>query len=116
MVHNTSVNVSADFALLVRDDDGILSGCMGIVAPLFGSGSLTGFREDNNISFTVTSSIGTIAFVGRRKGSSITGTYLVKHDNGASEDGNFTLQKQNTSGASPDFNPAKCPTDAELHR
>jgi S1-C subfamily serine protease len=58
VVHNKTVNVSAEIGILVRDDDGILSGCMGVAAPLFGSGGLTGVVVGDDVSFSVTSSIG----------------------------------------------------------
>jgi S1-C subfamily serine protease len=32
VVHNTSINESAQFAIIVRDDDGVISGCMGASA------------------------------------------------------------------------------------
>jgi S1-C subfamily serine protease len=116
IVHNQSANVSAEIGVLVRDDDGILSGCMGVEAPLFGSGPLTGFIDGDDVSFVVTSSIGKITFSGRRSDRSVTGTYLVEHENRPNEEGSFTLDKAKSEGPSKDFDTANCPTDAEIHK
>jgi hypothetical protein len=89
---------------------------MGVAAPLFGSGPLTGFVVDDDVSFTVTSSIGKITFSGRRSGKSITGNYLVEHESRSAEEGTFTLEKGKSEGPSKDFDTAHCPTDAEIHK
>ena len=116
VVHNTSLNQSAEFGLVVRDDDGALSGCMIVVHPLYGSGPLTGFETGNRISFAVTSSIGRIDFVGSRQGAAIDGSYTVKHADGATEDGTFELRKAKPEGPARSFDTARCPTDAEVNK
>jgi hypothetical protein len=116
VVHNTSVNTSAEFAIIVRDDDGLLSGCMGVAAPLFGSGPLFGFASGDDVSFTVESSIGKITFKGHRSDATISGAYSVEHENRPNEEGTFTLQNGKSKGPSEGFDPAKCPSDAEIHR
>jgi hypothetical protein len=116
IVHNQSVNLSAELGIVVRDDDGILSGCMGVAAPLFGSGPLTGFVVDDDVSFAVTSSIGKITFTGHRSGKSITGNYAVEHESRPAEEGTFTLEKGTSKGLSKDFDTANCLTDAEIHK
>jgi S1-C subfamily serine protease len=115
IVHNQSANLSAEFGILVRDDEGLLSGCMGVREPLFGSGPLSGVVRDNDVYFIVTSSIGKIEFTGLRKGGTVTGTYLVSHDGRPDEQGSFTLQKGNSKGPDSGFDTATCPTDAEMH-
>jgi S1-C subfamily serine protease len=116
IVHNRSANLSGNFGILVRDDEGILSGCMGVQAPLFGSGPLSGFAVDDDVSFAVTSSIGKITFTGRRSTNSITGSYVVERESRSSEEGTFTLEKARPEGLSKDFDTANCPTDAEIHK
>jgi S1-C subfamily serine protease len=116
IVHNTSANVSAEFAITVRDVDGALSGCMGVAAPLFGSGPLAGLASGDDMSFTVKSPIGKITFKGHRTNESISGSYWVEHEDRPNEEGTFTLQKAKTQGPSENFNPAKCPSDAEIHQ
>jgi S1-C subfamily serine protease len=115
IVHNQSANLSAEFVILVRDDEGLLSGCMGVKEPLFGSGPLSGVVDDNDVYFIVTSSIGKIEFTGKRKGGSVTGAYLVRHESRPDESGSFTLQKANSKGPDSKFDTANCPTDAEIH-
>jgi hypothetical protein len=116
IVHNQSANLSAEFGILVRDDEGLLSGCMIVKEPLFGSGPLTGIVQDNEVYFIVTSSIGKIEFSGTQKGRSVTGTYTVTHEGRPDEQGTFTLQKANSKGPDSGFDTATCPTDAETHK
>jgi len=42
IVHNQTADISAEFGVVVLDREGILTGCMGIQQPLFGSGPLRG--------------------------------------------------------------------------
>jgi S1-C subfamily serine protease len=117
VIHNTSANVSAEFALVVRDDAGRLSGCMLIKEPLFGSGALNGYADAAGISFFVTSAIGKITACGQKTNNKISGTYVVEHDGSRpDEEGTFTLRKISSEGMPIDFDPAKCPTDAEVHK
>jgi len=116
IVHNQSVNLSAESWALVRDDEGFLSGCMGVKQPLFGSGPLSGFVQGSDVYFVVTSSIFEIQFTGTQKGGSVTGTYIVKHEGSPDQQGRFTLQKANSKGPESSFDTANCPTDAEIHK
>jgi DnaJ-like protein len=116
IVHNESSNSSAVFEILVDDQDGILSGCMGVKQPLFGSGPLSGRASTSGVSFDVVSAIGKIKFEGRRRANSISGTYTVEHENSATESGTFTLDKVNSKGLGPGFDTRNCPTDAEIHQ
>lgn len=115
IVHNQTSDVSAEFGLLVRDEQGVLTGCMGVQQPLFGSGPFEGFILDSDATFVVTSAIGKITFHGKRKNTAVTGTYLVEHPDGDQERGTFTLQRASTKGPPEGFSPSTCPTDAELH-
>lgn len=116
VVHNLSANVSAEFGIVIEDTSGVLSGCMGVKQPLFGSGPLAGFVDGSDVSFIVTSAIGKIAFTGQRSGGAITGTYTVQHEGAPNEEGSFTLRKGNSEGPGSDFDVAQCPTDAEINK
>jgi S1-C subfamily serine protease len=116
IVHNLSVNLSAEFGILVDETDGGLSGCMGVQQPLFGSGPLFGFVAGSDVSFAVTSPIGTITFVGRRGKESVSGTYTVEHQGAPNEEGTFTLRRYKSEGLGSDFDTSKCPTDAEMNQ
>jgi hypothetical protein len=85
-------------------------------APLFGSGPLSGVVKDNDLYFIVTSPIGKIEFAGKRKRGIVTGTYLVRHEGRANEQGSFTLQEGSSKGPESGFDTANCPTDAEVHK
>ncbi|MCL5287356.1 MAG: S1C family serine protease [Acidobacteria bacterium] len=116
IVHNKSANLSAEFALLIRDDHGVLSGCFLVAQPLFGSGPLSGFTVDSDISFDVTSAIGTISFTGKMLGPAINGEYTVERAGGGTEEGTFTVRKLSSAGPRRNFDPTKCPTDAEVNQ
>jgi S1-C subfamily serine protease len=116
IVHNQSVNLSAEFGIVVDETDGVLSGCMGVQQPLFGSGALYGFVAGSDVSFAVMSPIGTITFVGRLDRESVNGTYTVEHQGAPSEEGTFTLRKLKSKGLGSDFETSKCPTDAEMNQ
>lgn len=115
IVHNLSSNTSAEFGVLVNDIGGVLSGCMAVKQPLFGSGPLLGSVVSEGVSFTVTSAIGTITFTGTQENESIRGTYIVEHQGAPKEEGTFTLSKINSKGLPTGFVEQNCPTDAEIH-
>ena len=116
VIHNASSNVSAEFAIFLREDSGHLSGCMFINQPLFGSGPVEGQVDGDMLFLSVTSAIGKIVALGTRKEDEISGTYVVDH-NGTRPDekGSFTLHKVRTAELPSDFDPEMCPTDAEVH-
>lgn len=116
IVHNQSANASAEFWIVVQDAGGILSGCMGVKQPLFGSGPLSGRTAGADVSFVVTSAIGKITFVGRKRVDTISGTYRVEHESSPTELGTFTLGKVKSNGPASDFDKQNCPTDAEVHQ
>lgn len=112
-VYNKSANLSARFRISVRDDAGKLSGCMRVDRPLFGSGPIDGRVLGDDLTFSVSSWVGTIKFVGHESNDFVKGSYTVEHRNGQSgELGTFTLQKVDSQGPEGDFNPANCPTDS----
>jgi len=114
-VHNKSVNKSAEFGIVAHDAAGILSGCMAVKAPLFGSGPLSGRATGPGVTFAVTSAIGKITFVGQRHDNFITGTYTVENENRPAEYGTFTLNKVKTDVTGRDSDKQNCPMDAEVH-
>jgi hypothetical protein len=83
---------------------------------LFGSGPLEGFVEGDDLSFTVTTAIGKIAFVGKRRTDAISGTYTVDNADAPQQQGTFTLRKLNSKGLRANFDVSNCPTDAEVNK
>jgi hypothetical protein len=116
IVHNLSSDVSAEFGVVVIDNGGALSGCMGVKSPLFGSGPLSGDVMGSDVSFVVTSTIGKITFVGRKNGDGISGTYTVDHGNPYTENGTFVLGKIRSEIPGSYLFGQTCPTDAEVHK
>lgn len=116
IVHNKSAGISAEFAIIVTAVGRVITGCMLVQQPLFGSGLLRGRAEDSDVSFVVISAVGKITFVGQRHNAEINGTYTVERPGSPDQQGNFTLHKAKSEGLPDDFKPTDCPTDAEVHR
>jgi hypothetical protein len=117
VVYNKTAAVSAQFGTIFLEKEGILTGCMGVKRPLFGSGPLAGYISGSDVSFVVTGALGRITFSGKRRKSALGGTYTVQHPDGTEEQGNFNLQRtsskgwdQGTASTSSD-----CPTDADFN-
>ena len=90
---------------------------MGVLEPLWGSGPLYGYLDGDQVHASVTSAIGVINITGQLGvHHTMSGTYTVEHAGQPPEQGNFTLQKISTEGPSANFDPTKCPTDAEVHK
>ena len=88
-VHNTSVNLTANFGIFIKESNGIISGCMAVRSPLFGSGPLHGSMDQDALRFDVISAAFTIRFTGIRTGRGLSGTYTVLKPDGTSEQGEF---------------------------
>lgn len=116
IVHNNTGGLSAQFVIIVNQASGVIRGCMAVQEPLFGSGPLIGRVEEPTVSFSVTSAIGRIIFVGQRNNMDVTGTYTVESAGLPNQLGNFTLHKTNDKGLATGFSTANCPTDAEIHK
>jgi hypothetical protein len=116
IVHNEIANLSAGFGIVINDRAGVISGCMGVQRPLFGSGPLTGVVDHARIFFTVSGASGKITFMGQRQGTEINGTYTVERSGSSDQHGNFTLQRVQPEGLASNFNSANRPTDAEIHK
>lgn len=115
-VHNITSDISAQFAILVEDTEGSLSGCMGVVKPLYGSGPLQGSETGPDVSFVVTSPIGKITFTGHSEQGSIYGWYDVQHPDASTELGTFSLQKHDSKGPGVNFDISNCPTDTDMNK
>lgn len=116
-VDNENSNTSAQFEILIQDTQGSLSGCMGVLQPLYGSGPLRGSEAGSGVTFVVSSDLGEITFVGRRneKGA-IHGWYTVRHQDGSTEYGTFSLEKRNSKGPGRNFDTTTCPTDSDMNK
>jgi hypothetical protein len=116
IVHNESASLSAEFGIVVNEARGVITGCMLVQEPLFGSGPLAGRAKDSDIVFVVTSAIGRITFVGQRRNTEINGTYIVERQGYPDQHGNFTLHKVTSEGLPTGLDTRRCPTDAEIHK
>jgi S1-C subfamily serine protease len=113
-VHNQTVDQSADFGIMVRNDASNLEGCMGVVQPLIGSGLLRGRVNGSTITFVVDDGGLNLFFHGNATGGQISGNYTVSPVEGVVQAGDFYLEKANSKEPQPgSFN---CPTDAEMNQ
>jgi hypothetical protein len=112
-VHNQTVDKSAKFEVSMRYNEGNLSGCSGIVKPLYGSGPLKGVIKNGAVTFTVNGNGFDLLFRGKSENGKITGTYTVSPiNNGAgAQQGDFRLEKMDSKRLL--IQP--CPTDAEMN-
>ena len=113
-VHNQTVNESASFAITVREDEGVLLGCMGVLQPLIGSGPLRGKVTGSTIAFVVNGDNLNLFFEGHNSGSKINGTYTVSPINGIVQQGDFYLAKSDSK--QPSSQSFRCPTDTEMNQ
>ena len=116
IVHNNTASLSAEFWIIINNGGRAVTGCMGLLQPLFGSGLLTGFAQGTDVTFVVTSAIGWITFVGQRHDAEISGTYTVERQESPDQLGTFTLHRAKSEGLPAGFDVANCPTDAEVHK
>jgi hypothetical protein len=115
IVHNLSSGVSAEFGILVLDNEGNLSGCMAVKQPLFGSGPLSGHVSGSDVTFVVTSTVGKLTFVGLRDDTNISGTYTVDHVSSPAETGTFRIGKIKSEIPGSYIRNQICPTDGEVN-
>jgi hypothetical protein len=113
-VNNDTAGLSAGFGLFVRDGGGDLSGCLAVLLPLGGSGSIVGSESGSEVSFVATSAGEKITFTGERSKDSIDGTYVVEKDDGNQEQGRFYAKRTKILKDSSQIDYANCPTDADL--
>jgi len=110
LVRNETVGLSAHFGIAIREEEGVVHGCIAIQPPLYGSGSLQGVLQGSKLSFdSVGFSLGaqfSIRFVGELHGAELTGTYEVSSP--AHQDGEFDLAKRSASAPPVGFNLKDC--------
>ena len=113
-IHNKTADKSTKFEVKIRNNEGKLSGCIGVVEPLYGSGPLKGLGKDGTVTFTVDGDKFDLIFRGKSENGRISGTYRVSPiDVGAvvAQEGEFSLEKTD----SKPLLIQPCPTDADLN-
>jgi len=109
-----TVNKTTTFEAAIRNDGGKLTGCIGIVEPLYGSGPLHGTMKDGTVTLAVSLNGFEILFRAKSENGKIEGTYTVGRPNTADsalEKGEFSLGRM----ASKALLIRPCPTDAEMN-
>jgi hypothetical protein len=113
-VHNLTIDTTASLQVEVRDTAGKLSGCLGVVKPLYGSGPLTGSMKNGTVTFVVKGTGFDLLFRGKNNNGEIAGTYTVSPADGSvssqQQNGEFSLERKE----SKDSLIQRCPTDAEM--
>jgi len=114
---NLTAGITADFGILVYEHQGLLQGCLGVKAPLYGSGPLQGSVQGDVVQFDVTAPSVFLHFDGRKSDEGLAGTYSAFPQGGSQQSGDFSLERQPLKRSIKNFNPqTDCPTDAEMNR
>ena len=110
IVRNQTVGVSAPFGVAIREEDGVVYGCIAIQPPLYGSGTLQGVLQGSKISFD---SVGfsqsarfAIRFDGELHGAVLKGTYEVSSP--SRQHGEFELNKRGSDAPRAGFSLKDC--------
>jgi hypothetical protein len=109
IVRNSSVGVSAHFAIAIREEKGSIYGCVSIRKPLYGTGALQGSVQGSQVSFD---SLGSafprfqIHFQGDRQGAEFHGTYTVTQPN--QQAGVFELSRRASEAPESGFDLKQC--------
>jgi hypothetical protein len=109
-VRNETVGVSAHFGIAIREEDGVVYGCIAIQKPLYGSGPLQGVLQGSKISFdSVGFALGarfSIRYEGELHDAVLKGTYEVSSP--TRQNGEFELTKRGSDAPRAGFNLKDC--------
>ena len=93
----------------------VLSGCIGVHRPLYGSGGVAGSRLGPLYRFTLESTSAVISFDGTREGGTIRGNYTAKNKaDGSVENGSFTFDRSPVMSLGEGFSASDCPNDEAI--
>jgi hypothetical protein len=112
VVHNLTGNLLSAIGILVHDNDGSIEGCLGVHAPLYGSGPLSGLRQASKVDFEVKGAVYTLVFHGVIQGEEISGSYTATVPGRSPEDGQFRLKRNKSLPPGPI---GRCLTDGEIN-
>jgi hypothetical protein len=107
-VTNTTLGVSAPFAIDIREENGGIYGCTTVQKPLVGSGGFQGTVNGSKVVFEATGKKLRIRFIGDLQGDALKGSYTVLS---TQEHGNFQLRRVDSKAPAIGFNPAECRKD-----
>lgn len=107
-VANSTLGVSAPFAIDVREENGGIYGCTTVQKPLVGSGGFQGTVNGSKVVFEATGKKLRIRFIGELQGDALKGSYTVLS---TQEQGNFQLRRVDSKAPAIGFNPAECRKD-----
>jgi hypothetical protein len=107
-VTNTTLGVSAPFALEFREESGGIYGCTTVQKPLEGSGGLQGTVNGSKVLFEATGKKLHIRFIGELQGDTLKGSFTVLS---TQEHGNFQVRRVDSKAPPIGFNPAQCRKD-----
>jgi S1-C subfamily serine protease len=119
-VYNKTAEQGAQVALEIEQTGGDIHGCFVVTKPLYGSGSLEGTADEGELSFSVSSEIGTLAFQASGTPAKGLGEYQVIRGGQSAESGTIVFKRLKRRVDFPTdrdaFNPAVCPSDAEINK
>jgi hypothetical protein len=107
-VTNTTLGVSAPFAVDIREENGGIYGCTTVQKPLSGSGGFQGTVNGSSVIFEAAGKKVRIRFIGELQGDALKGSYTVLS---TQQHGNFQLRRADSKAPAIGFNPAQCRKD-----
>jgi len=107
-VRNTTLGVSAPFAIEIREENGGIYGCTTVQRPLVGSGGFQGTSNGSKVVFEATGNKLRIRFIGELQGDALRGSYTVFP---TQQQGNFELRRVDSKAPAIGFDPGQCPKD-----
>jgi hypothetical protein len=107
-VTNTTLGVSAPFAMDIREENGGIYGCTAVQKPLQGSGGFQGTVNGSRVVFEATGKKLHIRFVGESGGDALNGSYTVLS---TQEQGEFQVRRVDSKAPPVGFNTAQCRRD-----
>ena len=113
-VRNATAGKNADIEVVMSQTDGRVYGCLGVHRPLYGSGPLTGEVTNDGVRFDVRSSQMELEFHASAAPEGLVGDYKVYLNGQKSQEGTFTLNRQDARLLSSKLSPGHCPSDADF--
>ena len=90
---NQTYGITARLHLLLHEQEGQVSGNLGLSGELAGAGPITGTLEGDQLTFTTNWEFGEITWFGRIQGKTIHGGYLVHMADGSTQKGIWSARK-----------------------
>ena len=113
-VRNISAGINADVLIALVQDGDKVYGCLGVHAPLYGSGPVTGEARDGGVQFRVEAVPMVLEFQGSGNPEKFLGNYVVHTSDGGLQQGVFNFVRLNHERLSGSQSELQCKSDTEF--